>query len=539
MSIGPDIRIGQTSTAVAEENGQASVAEEADRTLPSASTVFEEADTSPITSKTLEIIERRRLSPVRGHRGWLVRRLLLLADIVGISLAFLAAQLLFSGGGGGDVRGTVADPIEYLIFLATLPFWVVGAKLYGLYDNDEERTDHSTADEIVTFVHFVTVGSWLLYLGALISQIAVPSTAKLAAFWAFAIVLVSLGRIGARSIARRRPEYLQNAVVMGAGPVGQLIARKLRQHPEYGINLVGFVDSIADEDRGRVGNPALIGSPDDLPELGRLYDLDRVLIAHSADDLRTLALTRELNELDIQVDIVPRLYDLVSPGVSIHTVEGFPLLGLPPMRLSNSSRLLKRATDMFVASIALLLFAPLFLLAAGAIKLDSRGQVFFKQIRRGQRDELFWLYKFRTMVADADARKGEFAHLNVYAQKGDPRMFKIDGDPRVTRVGRVLRHYMLDELPQLINVLKGDMSLVGPRPLILEEDEQVLAWGRKRLDLKPGMTGLWQVLGRQAMSFEEMVKLDYLYVTTWSFGGDFRLLLRTIPVVVKGEGGTF
>ena len=527
MSIGPDIKIGQTSTAVAGENGQVSA-------LPSAAAAFEEPNAAQITSKTLEILERRRLFPVRGHRGWLVRRLLLLADILGIALAFLLAQLLFGRGGG-----SLPAWLEYLVFLGTMPFWVLGAKLYGLYDNDEERTDHSTADEIVTFVHLVTAGAWLLYLGTWLSHSAVPDPLKLSSFWAFAIVLVSLGRIGARAVARRRPEYLQNAVVMGAGPVGQLIARKLRQHPEYGINLVGFVDSIAEEDRERVGDPALIGSPDDLPDLARIYDLDRVLIAHSADDLRTLALTRELNDLDIQVDIVPRLYDLISPGVSIHTVEGFPLLGLPPLRLSNSSRLLKRATDVVVASVALLLFAPLFLLAAAAIKLDSRGPVFFKQIRRGQRDELFWLFKFRTMVADADARKGEFAHLNVYAQKGDARMFKIDGDPRVTRIGRVLRHYMLDELPQLINVLKGDMSLVGPRPLILEEDEQVLAWGRKRLDLKPGMTGLWQVLGRQAISFDEMVKLDYLYVSTWSFGGDFRLLLRTIPVVVKGEGGTY
>jgi lipopolysaccharide/colanic/teichoic acid biosynthesis glycosyltransferase len=161
-------------------------------------------------------------------------------------------------------------------------------------------------------------------------------------------------------------------------------------------------------------------------------------------------------------------------------------------------------------------------------------------VRRGARDSVFSLYKFRTMVADADERKSELEDLNKHVREGgDPRMFKIENDPRVTRVGRILRRYMLDELPQFINVLKGDMSLVGPRPLILEEDRHVTAWARKRLDLKPGMTGLWQVLGRQAISFEEMVKLDYLYVTTWSLGGDLRLLFQTIPIVLKGEGGTF
>jgi lipopolysaccharide/colanic/teichoic acid biosynthesis glycosyltransferase len=149
----------------------------------------------------------------------------------------------------------------------------------------------------------------------------------------------------------------------------------------------------------------------------------------------------------------------------------------------------------------------------------------------------FRIFKFRTMVADADDRKPEVAHLNRHAQTGgDARMFKIVDDPRVTRVGRVLRRYFVDELPQLINVFKGEMSLVGPRPLILDEDAHVDEWARKRLDLKPGMTGHWQVLGRSAIPFEEMVKLDYLYVTTWSLWNDLRLLFGTVPLVVRGDG---
>jgi lipopolysaccharide/colanic/teichoic acid biosynthesis glycosyltransferase len=169
-----------------------------------------------------------------------------------------------------------------------------------------------------------------------------------------------------------------------------------------------------------------------------------------------------------------------------------------------------------------------------AIRLDSAGAVFFRQTRVGS-EGAFRIWKFRTMCADAEERKGDVIHLNRHARNGgDARMFKIDNDPRVTRVGAFLRRYSLDELPQLFNVLRGEMTLVGPRPLILEEDRLVETWGRRRLSLKPGMTGLWQVLGSSAIEFEEMVKLDYLYVTNWSLWSDLRLLLRTIPLILRG-----
>jgi lipopolysaccharide/colanic/teichoic acid biosynthesis glycosyltransferase len=238
----------------------------------------------------------------------------------------------------------------------------------------------------------------------------------------------------------------------------------------------------------------------------------------------------------VHVDVVPRLFELIGPGVDIHSVEGMPLVGLTPFRLSRSSQFVKRAADVTVALVALVVLAPLFALIALVIKLDSPGPVFFRQLRMGSGGETFRIFKFRTMTADADERKAELAHLNKHVRNGgDPRMFKIEGDPRVTRSGRVLRRYMLDELPQLVNVLGGKMSLVGPRPLILDEDRHVDGWARKRLDLKPGMTGLWQVLGRSDIPFDEMVKLDYVYVTSWSLWNDIRLLLRTIPLVARGE----
>jgi lipopolysaccharide/colanic/teichoic acid biosynthesis glycosyltransferase len=196
--------------------------------------------------------------------------------------------------------------------------------------------------------------------------------------------------------------------------------------------------------------------------------------------------------------------------------------------------MVKRGFDFTVAVIALLVLAPAFVVTGLLIKRDSRGPVFYRGERVGKDGKRFRIYKFRTMVADADERKAEYAHLNKHAQNGgDSRMFKIPNDPRMTRVGRVLRRYSLDELPQLINVIKGEMSLVGPRPLILDEDQHVGDWGRRRLDLKPGMTGLWQSLGRSGIPFDEMVRLDYLYVTTWSLRRDLQLVARTLPALLK------
>jgi lipopolysaccharide/colanic/teichoic acid biosynthesis glycosyltransferase len=196
--------------------------------------------------------------------------------------------------------------------------------------------------------------------------------------------------------------------------------------------------------------------------------------------------------------------------------------------------LLKRSLDLTAATLGCFLLAPIFLVVAVLIKLDSRGPVFFRQVRMGAGNKPFRVYKFRTMVADAEKLKPEIAHLNMHSG-GDARMFKAPEDPRITRVGRFLRRWRIDELPQLLNVLLGRMSLVGPRPLILEEDQHVENWARRRLDLKPGITGLWQVLGASDIPFEEMTKLDYLYVTNWSLREDLRLILLTLPALTRAR----
>jgi lipopolysaccharide/colanic/teichoic acid biosynthesis glycosyltransferase len=193
---------------------------------------------------------------------------------------------------------------------------------------------------------------------------------------------------------------------------------------------------------------------------------------------------------------------------------------------------LKRTFDLMAATVGLVFLAPLFAAVALVVKLESRGPVFFRQVRRGTNGTTFRIYKFRTMVAEAEEKKADVVHLNMHRNR-DPRMTKIPDDPRVTRVGRFLRRTSIDELPQLINVIKGEMSLVGPRPLILEEDAHVQEWARKRLDLKPGITGLWQVLGRSDIPFDEMTKLDYVYVTNWSLREDVRLILLTVPSLLR------
>jgi exopolysaccharide biosynthesis polyprenyl glycosylphosphotransferase len=324
-------------------------------------------------------------------------------------------------------------------------------------------------------------------------------------------------------------------IIVGSGEVARLLDLKIRQHPEYRLKVVGFVDRDGGASLNGAGPLELIGATDDLPDLVRAHSAHRVLIAFSEDsDDQTLEVIRELQDTNVQIDIVPRLFEVLGTNAQLHTIEGVPLVGLPTPRLSASSRLLKRLLDLAGAIFGLILLSPLLAITALAIKLDTRGPVFFRQVRMGAEERAFRVFKFRTMVADAERLKANVAHLNMH-ENDDPRMFKIPDDPRVTRVGAFLRRTRMDELPQLFNVIRGEMSLVGPRPLILDEDQYVVRWARRRLKLKPGMTGLWQVLGASDIPFDEMTKLDYLYVTNWSLREDLRLILLTLPALARAR----
>lgn len=488
-----------------------------------------EAVLAALDDRTREIIDRRRSGSRVARRGWLIRRLLLLADIVGLSAAFLLSEFAFEPG--------VAERrlAHFVLFLIFLPLWVVAAKVHGLYDRDEERADYSTTDDIAGVFVLVTLISWLYLIGTIVLNLAVPDLVRLTIFWAAAIPFIVLGRVTVRAVARHHPVYLQNTLIVGAGHVGQAIARKFLKHPEYGINVVGFLDTRPAVRHEDVGPLTVLGAPEQIRYVVRSCEIERVVIAFSNEpDDQLVALVRSLDDMDVQVDLVPRLFEVVGKGFDVHSVEGLPLIGLRPPRLSRSSLWLKRALDLTFATAGIVLLAPLMALVALAIKLDSSGPVFFRQLRMGAGGKPFHIYKFRTMIVGADFLKPELAPLNKHARPGgDGRMFKAPDDPRVTRVGRFLRRYSFDELPQLFNVVKGDMSLVGPRPLILEEDQHVQDWARKRLDIKPGITGPWQVLGRSEIPFGEMVGLDYTYVTRWSLQEDLKLILRTLPAMVR------
>jgi exopolysaccharide biosynthesis polyprenyl glycosylphosphotransferase len=475
-------------------------------------------------------VRARGLSLAHGRhgRGWLMRRLLLLADVLGLVVAFAITEVLYGSRGTPD---SVSLLNEFVLFLATIPIWLLGAKLFGLYDRDEERADHSTADELVRVFLLASTGMFLVSRVTLLPRIADPDIVKLTAFWALLILCIPAARIAARTAARHSSAYVQRTVVVGAGDVGQLVARKIVQHPEYGLDLLGFVGAHPKERRPDLGDLAVLGASSELVDIVRDHKVDRVIFAYSNDSHSVyLDLIRTLRDAGVQVDIVPRLFDVIGPKIGIHTVEGLALVGLPPVRIGRTSRMLKRAMDVACSLVALVFTAPLFALIAVASKLDSRGPVLFRQHRLGKDLHDFTVLKFRTMRTDAD--DGEHrayiaATMGPDALPSGHGLYKLDRSGDVTRVGRWLRKTSLDELPQLINVLRGDMSLVGPRPCMEYELEHFEPHHFDRFLVPAGLTGLWQVSARAHSPFGEALDLDVLYAHSWSLSLDLSLLART------------
>jgi exopolysaccharide biosynthesis polyprenyl glycosylphosphotransferase len=456
-----------------------------------------------------------------GSREPTLRRLLAFADLLAIVSA-LAFALAFASGG----RASLGD---FAWGLLTLPGWIVLFNLYGLYDRDAKRVSHSTVDDVPWIFHALVVGSLLLwfYFRAVAEHQLILRQGI--AFFVLAGVGIFFTRASVRSLAAKGlpPDRV---LFLGGGPMAQLLIQKIEGHPEYGLDAVGFVDGIGVQP-GDLQIPRL-GSIDELGDVCRREAIDRLLVAAPESDEAVLTeLLRSTKKIDVRISILPHMVDVLGPSVEIDDVEGITVLGLNPPALTRSSRFLKRAMDVLVSSAALVLLSPLLAAIAAAIKLTSRGPVLFTQERVGHGGRHFRMHKFRTMVADAEERANE-----LLARSSHPAWLLLDHDPRITPLGRVLRRTSLDELPQLWDVLRGSMSLVGPRPMPVEVDEKIAGWGRRRLDLTPGVTGLWQVLGRTDIPFEEMVKLDYLYVTNWSLWHDVRLLIRTLPAVFRRRG---
>lgn len=459
----------------------------------------------------------------RRNRGWFIRRLLAVADVMGVVLAFALTMLLFLPPTGVDFG------IE--LFVVTLPLWVVGAKLFGLYDRDEERPVHSTADELGTIFNLVTTAVWLYASLSWVTGLATPNVARLTVFWVVAMVAIATCRAGARAVARRREWYRQNTVIVGAGDVGQLIGRKVVQHPEYGLALVGFVDSEPKPPRHGFEHLRLLGVPDAIGDIVADNEVDRVIIAYSKDRHEELVdVIRYLRTLPVQIDVAPRLFDAMTPRASVHTIEGFPMFGLTPARIPRSSRFLKRMLDVIVASLLLALTLPMMAVIALLVRLDSPGPVFFRQSRLGLDEEEFTILKFRTMWngTDEDPHRTYIRDImDPAAAPGPQALFKLARADSVTRVGRWLRKTSLDEWPQLVNVLQGRMSLVGPRPCIPYETEFFAPHHFERFLVPAGITGLWQVEARAHSTFAEALDLDVAYARGWSLALDLRLLMRT------------
>jgi exopolysaccharide biosynthesis polyprenyl glycosylphosphotransferase len=501
-------------------------------------TVVPDTAQAAYDARSVQIIEARQRHWRR--RGWLVRRALVISDLAGLTLAFFLAEFLFQKSNGPDKLGGGLWS-EWIFFIAALPVWTIVAGLAGLYDRDGERTDHSTADDVIGIFNVVTVGTWLVFAAGWVTHRIAPDPPKLVAFWALAVGLTLVGRVVARAISRRSPLYLQNAIIVGAGDVGQIIARKILHHGEYGVNLVGFVDDQPKERREDLGHLTLLGPTSELPELVRLLDVERVILAFSNDsDEEKVGLIRKLERLNVQVDVVPRLFEVVGPKVSVHTVEGVPLVGIPPVRLARLSRFVKRTIDIVASAFLLILTSPLFLYIAVRIRRDSPGPIFFRQTRLGMYMRPFTALKFRTMYVDADVsqhREYIKATMSPLAVAGSNGLYKLDQEAAVTPFGRWLRSTSLDELPQLINVLRGEMSLVGPRPCIPYETENFAPHQFDRFLVPAGITGLWQVMARAHASFGEALDMDVAYARGWSLALDLRLLCRT-PLAVARYRGT-
>jgi len=338
------------------------------------------------------------------------------------------------------------------------------------------------------------------------------------------------------------PEYrgeqfsnLSNIIVVGANDRSLALAREITENPKLKVNLLGFVDDMNwITDRPSLGSLNIIGDLEDIQEILEQSVVDQVFVTLPMRSCysRIQRLVEICETIGVGVNIMPDLFSLNSARMTIGKLNGIPHFSYCSFPVSRWKRALKRVIDVVVSSILLILFSPLFLVISVLIKLTSKGPVLFNQKRAGYHNRVFTMLKFRSMLEGAEELRADLEYRNEM----DGPVFKIREDPRVTRLGRFLRRSSIDELPQLINVLKGDMSLVGPRPPVPEEVEQYDPWQRRRLSVKPGLTCFWQVSGRNRIPFQEWMKLDLKYVDNWSLGLDMILLLKTIRAILEGPG---
>ncbi len=456
-------------------------------------------------------------------RDYGLRRVLLLADTLALSASLLLALVIV-----GDRREPL---LAALLIIPTIPGWFLLFRTYGLYQRPLRRFEPTHLDDFSSLFHSLVIGTLGLWVWFRVLPIHRLDLKEVIAFGAFAFVLVTTFRAAVRLI-RLRTRGPEKVLVIAPLADVKVLQRKLGDHPQYEMEVVSAM-TLPGEGGGGLDLRAC-DSFDDLGHMLRAGEVDHLMVQLNQDLIsqeEIAELMRTCHRARIRFGTFPRERSLLPPGVDVNHVEGMGFLSYHPPVLSRSSRIIKRAMDLAIAVPLLVVLAVPMAMIAAAVKLGDGGTVLFSQIRVGRDGVRFRLFKFRTMVPDADSLVA-----GLMAQSLDPDWLVMKVDPRITRVGGFLRRTSLDELPQLWNVLRGEMSLVGPRPLPIRDDAEVRGWGRHRLDCVPGVTGYWQVLGRNNIPFREMVEIDYAYVTSWSFWGDVKLLVRTIPVVLGRRG---
>jgi exopolysaccharide biosynthesis polyprenyl glycosylphosphotransferase len=466
-------------------------------------------------------VDRLGLSGPEGsrRRGSLLRRLLALGDWTALIVTLGAVTAATSST-------DVADLFWAILFT---PSWILVIKLHGLYDHDHRRIRHSTLDEVPSLVSASVLGT--LVLDALL---AISPVGPLSPKSAIAVGVGTLvGSFVLRGLLRwvwHRATPMAIGIVVGPPATVDTVARRVVTHPETRLHLVGYLSASTEQDSAELPR---LGSLADISAVARDEGIERVVVtAQQMSEPAAERLIEECKEAGLALTLLPQHYGLLGPGIELNRLAELPVLDFRFSDPPRSTQAMKRAMDVLVSGVLLVVLSPLLLLAAIAILIDSGRPVFFRQRRAGKDGAPFTMMKFRTMVADAEDRLSELIDLSKLSEPA----FKIPDDPRVTRVGKHLRRTSIDELPQLINVLRGAMSLVGPRP----EEEAIVALyderQRGRLAIKPGLTGPMQVYGRSDLTFEERLAMERDYLDNLSLLTDLQILMRTPRAIVRGEG---
>ena len=478
---------------------------------------------SDVEPAPTEIASRLGLTGPSGsrRRGAILRRLLATGDVVGIFAALCVAT----------AATQTTDVAKLFWALLFTPAWLLVIKLHGLYDNDHRRIRHSTFDELPSLVSASALGTIVLD-GLLWLSPAGPLSAKSAIIVGVGAMLACFVSRAVLRFAWHRLTGVATGIVVGPASMADVVARRIATHPEARLRLVGYLSAPRDKDR-RASLPRL-GSIEEISRVARRYQVERVVVAEQEEMSERDAehLIEECKAAGLGLTFLPRHYGLLGPGIELNRLAELPVLDFRFSDPPRSTLAMKRGLDVLVSGLMLTALSPLLALIALYIVVDSGTPVFFRQRRAGKDGVPFTVLKFRTMVVDAEDRLAELVDL----EELDEPAFKIPDDPRVTRAGRFLRRTSLDELPQLFNVLRGDMSLVGPRP----EEEAVVALyderQRARLAVKPSLTGPMQVYGRGDLTFEERLAMERDYLDNLSIVTDLAILMRTPAAIVRGEG---